>query len=260
MADHEDGALERAEGLFKRVLERVGATVDERVSSQHSRLPAPLVGLVTSRLEDALEAGVIADERGVRRVAPDRFEVLLTYEADARLSEGDRRALAGELAGVAFEYIVNHRYVTRAKIFVEVGCDIFARQPLVRATVSDAAGTAGTVRTARTDVAAVAPTRGRDVSFIGADGRVIRLRLVVGAEPVQVGRAAGNRIVIDHDSVSKFHATIGLAKNGHLLVTDLGSTNGTFIGAGRQRVSGAASIEFGDTVVFGEVAFRVEAN
>src|SRR5437016_5757328 len=81
MGERDESALGRADGFFKRVLERVGATVDEKLrANDASRLPANAVGAMAAAIERAIEEHVRADARGVRRVAPDRFAVLLTYE------------------------------------------------------------------------------------------------------------------------------------------------------------------------------------
>jgi pSer/pThr/pTyr-binding forkhead associated (FHA) protein len=100
---------------------------------------------------------------------------------------------------------------------------------------------------------------GGDFQFVGAGGKpVVRVHLKPAGEPVTVGRASGNRISIDHASVSKFHATVSMAQDGRLFVADLGSTNGTFVNGEKEPVSGAHAVEPGDTIVFGEIPFTVE--
>src|SRR5438105_9719427 len=134
MGDRDESALGRADGFFKKVLERVGATVDQKLAANDaSRLPASAVGGMAAAIERAIEEHVRPDARGVRRVAPDRFQVLLTYEQNARLSDALRAALAHELAASAYEHIVNHRYTTTNPVYVEVGCDIFVKKVEIRA-------------------------------------------------------------------------------------------------------------------------------
>ena len=67
-----------------------------------------------------------------------------------------------------------------------------------------------------------------------------------------------NRLLIDHDSVSKFHATVALTRDNRLVVADLGSTNGTFVNRERSPIDGARAIKPGDTIVFGEVAYEIQ--
>lgn len=264
MTERDESALERAEGFFKRVLERIGSSVDEKLASDETRLPAHVVGSLAAGIERVIEDHMRADERGVRRVAPDRFQVLLTYEQNARLGDGERRAIAHELAATAYEYIVNHRYDTLARVYVEVGCDIFAKQTRIEASFSPAPGETsdGAVREVRATAAGEvkAPKSVQSLFLlIGPGGKPVhRIEMQPGGDPLTFGRAAGNRVPIDHDSVSKFHATISLTRDNTLVLADLDSTNGTFVNDESSRVSGTEVIEPGDTIIFGEVPYTIE--
>lgn len=77
---------------------------------------------------------------------------------------------------------------------------------------------------------------------------------------ISVGRATNNDVVIRHDSLSKLHAhfhygtlaRLGLSRTGELLLTDAGSSNGTYVGARRlledetEPVASGARLRFGD--------------
>jgi hypothetical protein len=65
---------------------------------------------------------------------------------------------------------------------------------------------------------------------------------------VSVGRAAGNDIVIPESTVSGKHATI-THEGGNFYITDLGSTNGTFIN--NHRVQGKHLLKPGETIRMG---------
>jgi pSer/pThr/pTyr-binding forkhead associated (FHA) protein len=94
---------------------------------------------------------------------------------------------------------------------------------------------------------------------VGVAGKpVVRVRIAPGGDPVTVGRSSGNRLFVDHHSVSKFHATVQMTRDGRLVVTDLGSTNGTFVNAETTQISGPRAVAPGDTIAFGDVAFRLE--
>jgi hypothetical protein len=264
MAERDVNPLEQAGGLFRRILERVGATVDEKLAAgDSSRLPATAVGALAAALERSIESNLRADARGVRRVAPDRYAILLTYEQNGDLNDAHRQALAKELAASAYEYIANHRYTTLKPVFVEVGCDLFVGTTTIRTSFSPAPG-----ETADGAVSEVRPTAagnvkpiegGADYRLVGSGGKpVYTVRIAPGGDPITFGRSAGNRILIDHHSVSKFHATIGMGHDGQLLVTDLDTTNGTFVNGDRTRVTGIRPISAGDTILFGDVPFRIE--
>jgi len=98
-----------------------------------------------------------------------------------------------------------------------------------------------------------------DFQLVGVGGKpVVRVRLDPGGEPLTVGRAAGNRLLVDHSSVSKFHATVALTRDNRLVVADLGSTNGTFVNDDRTPIDGPHAVAPGDTVAFGDVAFEIQ--
>lgn len=60
------------------------------------------------------------------------------------------------------------------------------------------------------------------------NNKVLGNQLVASAEPVTIGRSADNRIVIDNKAVSAHHAKINF-DGQKLIITDLGSRNGTLV-------------------------------
>lgn len=79
---------------------------------------------------------------------------------------------------------------------------------------------------------------------------------IIGPAGLKIGRTPPADIVISHPSVSRQHCMIGLA-NDELLVTDLSSTNGTFIDD--ERVERAAVLPVGSTLRVGQVSLVHEA-
>jgi hypothetical protein len=74
--------------------------------------------------------------------------------------------------------------------------------------------------------------------------------------PATVGRDPGCEIALPGEtSVSRTHARLEATPDG-AVVTDLGSTNGTFVNG--QRVEGSVRLSPGDRVQFGAAAFRFE--
>ena len=70
-----------------------------------------------------------------------------------------------------------------------------------------------------------------------------------------VGRADGNSIVIDDLSVARRHARLSI-DSGRLLVEDLGSAEGTFIGGHRIPANAPSLVENTQDIRFGEVAVQ----
>jgi pSer/pThr/pTyr-binding forkhead associated (FHA) protein len=70
-----------------------------------------------------------------------------------------------------------------------------------------------------------------------------------------VGRQGDSDLVIANDTVSKRHARLRLDESGRLTVEDLGSANGTFIGA--QRVQSGV-LGAGTTLKLGSALYRLD--
>lgn len=73
--------------------------------------------------------------------------------------------------------------------------------------------------------------------------------------PFRVGRDAANDLVVDARGLSRQHAVIDTDASGRLQVTDLGSTNGTFVN--RERISAARVLAGDDVIHFGNAEFRL---
>ncbi len=60
-------------------------------------------------------------------------------------------------------------------------------------------------------------------------GPEIGRRITLGTAPFEIGRSSKNDLFIDQESISRHHARITFDGVGSYLVTDLNSTNGTFV-------------------------------
>jgi hypothetical protein len=80
---------------------------------------------------------------------------------------------------------------------------------------------------------------------------------VLGSTSLKIGRSAPADIVLAHPSISREHCLIGLA-NDELLVTDLNSTNGTFIDG--VRVARASILPVGAELKVGQVVLTHEVH
>jgi pSer/pThr/pTyr-binding forkhead associated (FHA) protein len=92
-------------------------------------------------------------------------------------------------------------------------------------------------------------------SLLVRSGAMKGRRLAVKVPVVNIGRADFNDIVISDPSVSTSHAKLQ-RRDDIWMLTDLGSTNGTFVEG--ERLSGEVPLGPGTTVKFGEVAVLFE--
>jgi pSer/pThr/pTyr-binding forkhead associated (FHA) protein len=103
--------------------------------------------------------------------------------------------------------------------------------------------------------AAAPPPPGPLASLLVRSGELRGRRLPITITVVNVGRADYNDLVIADPSVSTTHAKIQ-QKDGVWVLTDLGSTNGTYVEG--EPVTGETALTPGTTIRFGEVSALFE--
>ena len=102
-------------------------------------------------------------------------------------------------------------------------------------------------------IAAEAPPQG-EVHCLEIEGDDVSGEpIVIDPAGTKIGRSAPADVVVPHKSVSREHCLIGLA-NDELLVTDLNSTNGTFIDDAR--ISRATVLPIGSVLRLGQITLR----
>lgn len=95
------------------------------------------------------------------------------------------------------------------------------------------------------------PTPGRGVQFLHFLKKSTR-NTMVGM--ITVGRSHNNDIFLPHPTISKFHAFFKEdGTKGNYIITDVGSTNGTFYRSKRLEANRAYPLESQETVLFGKV-------
>jgi pilus assembly protein CpaF len=72
---------------------------------------------------------------------------------------------------------------------------------------------------------------------------------------ISVGRVQGNDLMLPKGNVSKRHARL-LYRDGRFIVTDLNSTNGTYVN--RRRITQATIVREGDRIYIGDFILRIE--
>lgn len=83
------------------------------------------------------------------------------------------------------------------------------------------------------------------------------LRFALYARPQRIGRRAGNDIVLPDAYVSGQHALIEII-GADVRITDLGSTNGTFIGETKIAPNMPTTVPSNATLTLGKTQFRIE--
>lgn len=81
-------------------------------------------------------------------------------------------------------------------------------------------------------------------------------REVFESTEITVGRVQGNDLMLPKGNVSKRHARL-LYREGRFIVTDLNSTNGTYVN--RRRITQATIVREGDRIYVGDFVLRIES-
>src|SRR4051794_15228488 len=74
---------------------------------------------------------------------------------------------------------------------------------------------------------------------------------------INVGRVQGNDLMLPKGNVSKRHARL-LYRDGRFIVTDLKSTNGTYVNG--RKIAQATIVREGDKIYIGDFVLRLDSN
>ena len=238
--------MSRVERFFERLVERPSARLF-RTKLQ------PLQ--ILRRIERAMEA-----ERGAEGrpgLVPDQYVVHLHPNDLAGLIPADE--VAGELASGALSFARSRGYSLRERPRVTLQPD-----PRLRPGEAEVDAAVSEVREVpvRED-AADGGTRVFEIPVVRSPDIVIEVRepnlparhVAASGAPMRIGRAPECELVLRDSRASRRHARLA-ARDGVLVLTDLGSTNGTRVNGHRitEVVLGA-----GDRIAIGETTLVVEA-
>jgi hypothetical protein len=174
------------------------------------------------------------DVRG-RTIVPNSFQFVLA-PTDAEPFAEIHDALVKELIQAAHEHAADERYSFMGPVAIELHED--AEQPTGRFTC-----------TARMLDGASMPAQG---TLVLTDGQ----RLAIAGAPISIGRLPDCDVQVHDSNVSRRHAEIRFV-DGHHVVIDLQSTNGTRVNGGpvTQQV-----LNYGDLITVGGTTLRYEAS
>ena len=227
-------SMSRVERFFERLVERPSARLFR------TRLQ-PIQ--VLRRIERAMEAGRV--RRGGRDLAPDAFDVRLSPPDLDGLGQPD--AIAADLASgaLAFARARNLVLIDRPRVSIRADAALARGEIEVEAEILEAApdgpAEAGT-RVYEVPVPRM-PAASLEVREPGRLSRHVRFE-----GPMRIGRSPDCELALRDTRASRHHARLH-ARDGMLVLTDLGSTNGTRVNG--QRISEVV-LGHGDRILIGE--------
>ncbi len=212
---------------------------------------------ILRRIERAMEAGRDAD--GTRGLVPDRYVVRLHADDFATLVPAE--AVAGELASGALSFARARGYALRDRPRVTLQPEESLRPGEVEvdaevSPIAEAAVAGGSeVPDSGTRVYQVPIVRAPEIVIEVREPNRSARRVPLTGAPIRIGRAPECELVLKDSRVSRRHARLH-ARDGVLVLTDLGSTNGTRVNDHRvtEVVLGA-----GDRILIGDTQMVVQA-
>jgi len=257
----------RIEYYLRRFFERVGGALDFALRRPLNPQARTDLTALLPQIEQALEAKLRRE--GSRLIAPNLIELRYDYETYSQLTQVRVEYLQRELAASLYEYIVNHRYTTLGNVQVKLAFDVFTRKLTINAAFPDEtpaqpAAAVGQAALPAASAAAPAASSGKTCVLIlrAVDRQLygdLRAQLGGAESRVGVGRSQDNALCLHDVTVSSFHAAFTLAPNGNLLLTDLGSSNGTFVNDVRLSEGDKTIVRDGDKLRFGDIEMKLSA-
>jgi hypothetical protein len=237
--------MSRVERFFERLVERPSARIF-RTKLQPVQ--------IMRRIERAMESERGAEGR--RGLVPDQFVVHIHPEDLAALLPAE--GIAAELASGALTFARSHGYALRDRPRVTLQPDPRLRpgEVDVDAAVTPARDepAADEAIDAGTRVFEIPVVRGPDVLIEVREPNQPSRHVPASGGQIHIGRAPDCELVLRDTRVSRRHARL-TARDGVLVLTDLGSTNGTRVNGHRvtEVVLGA-----GDRITLGETVLTIE--
>lgn len=217
------------------VLDKFEANIERAVNGAFAKAfksevkPVELASALRRELDD--RAAVMGRDR---TVVPNQFRVELSPEDLSQVESWGADALIEELVENVTEHAQHQHYAFVGPVTITFRRD----QKLQTGRFRVASATQrGTVAPATTQASARRP-------IVDIDGQ----RYLLTGPVTVIGRGSESDIIVDDPGVSRRHIEIRIMPDGHAVMTDLGSTNGTFVEGHKVN---AATLVDGNTITVG---------
>jgi hypothetical protein len=258
------------ERLLRRVFDRMGAAVDRKLGRTGDADTVFTTSRLIERMERLIDERVREDaQRG--RIAPHLMRLKIEWGTHSEAPADAIKELENEVLAAAIDHINDARLRTLAPVEVETVVDIFTSGIAVDPTFGEfeddlkredeerRRAEAGEVDVPHTQPGAFSASKDVRVlarTTVDRETTETPLAFKPGGRRLNVGRATDSDLYLNHPSVSKIHAALLMNREGTLLVSDTGSTNGTFVNGRRIAYGEARHVEDGDVISFGDVEVR----
>jgi hypothetical protein len=236
-AKRDEALVER---LLRRVFDRVGAAVDRKLGREGEAQATFTTSRLIERMTRLIDERVREDARR-GRIAPHLMRLKVEWGTHSEAPGEAIKELENEILAAAIDHINDARLRTLAPVNVETVVDIFTsgitvdpcfgdfEEELKREDEEHRRASELKIDVPAADIAVTKDVRVVARATVAGETVEVPLAVRAGGKRLNVGRASDCDLYLNHPSVSKIHAALLMNREGTLLVSDTGSTNGTFI-------------------------------
>lgn len=253
-----------ADWFVQGLLTRLGDAFDRLMGRGWKPSSSLATSELAERMRSLVDAEIREDSDG-RKFVPHNIKLKMQWDKFSTDSTEPLRKLEVELLTSLVDHINDRRYYTYAPISLEVKPDYFTNGVKLYAGFENAGEEDSE---ASLDVSV--PSIQLDLAEAGLESRArhqitAKLDHEIGGRPISktvtlnegerltVGRTKESDLSLDDPSVSKMHASLLLDSEGMLVLSDTGSTNGTFVDGERIAYGKAIKLSPGQDLRFGTV-------
>lgn len=273
MTEHPTKKTPTVDWLLRGVLTKLGDMFDEFMGRRWVPSSSLAASELIERIKKLLDSEA-KDVPGKGRVVPHNIKLKMQWDKFSDEYETAMDALHNELLTAAIDHINDSLYYTFAPVSLEVKRDYFVEGVKLyvsfdkfreeseveqNVTILNKSVAVPPSETEGTDPVTDIPEEIIFTARFVIDGKKLEKRLDFPAgRRCTVGRTNASDLTLDDASVSKFHASLLVDKNDVLIISDTGSTNGTFVNGQRIAYGKAMRLDDKDRVKFGEVEVTFE--
>ena len=259
--------------LIKGTLTKLGRILDFLTGRTWQPSSTLATSVVIEKIKKLMEAEIKKEANG--KFVPHKIWLKAQWNMFDLETEEKVEMLKNEILTAIVDYINDNRYYTYAPLNLEIKSDYFVEGVVLRVGFDEIQGEKAEIRINLDDklakqtsisekVVSSDSTGNSTAEFIAETAKVIAEYDLGGEKKISeielkknsrinIGRADSNDLIIKDATVSKIHASLFLNKDGQLMISDLGSSNGTFVN-GEQIPYGKAYLVSGsDEIRFGSV-------
>jgi len=249
--------------LIGGLLVKLGSFID-KITGRNWK---PSSSLATSELIDRIKKMLDFEVRknGTVKFVPHEIKIRIQWDKFSNAGSLDK--LRSEILVAIIDHINDNLYHTYAPLNLEIKPDYFVDGLVLRASFGEfASGGAELVINLDKNEASAVSTKEQElekssysllIKYLNdPEGRFIEIPVETGSV-ISIGRAKENHAVLENPSVSKVHASLKITANGEILISDLGSTNGTFINGERLDIGKAYQLDRDSKLRIGTVELSI---